>query len=251
MRSTNRFSVVVLVAFAGVAAPAMARQAAPGRDAQLEADVTRKIAALKLEASHVAVSAHDGVVMLEGAVPTLWAKRQAIEAARKAAGVTEVDSTLAVTRAENDEKLAAAVTRALQRYPRMSIYDYVGGRVRNGAVTLDGVVTDPSKTEDIVESIEKIKGVQDLTNNIHLLPLSPDDDRIRVAIGDRIYSDPLFENYSRVNPPIHVIVEHGHVTLVGILSSNIERQKALAIAGSVRGVFSVDNQLRLPSELPH
>jgi len=250
MPAVNRFLLVVIV-IVTVAAPLLARQAAPGHDAQLEAEITRKIAGLKLEPSHVVVSAHDGVVLLEGTVPTLWVKRQAIEAARKTTGITEVDSTLEIARSENDGQLAAAVIRVLQRYPRMTVYDYIGGTVRNGVVALEGVVTDPTKSEDVIESIEKIPGVQDLANNVKLLPVSPEDDRIRVTIANRIYSDSLFVNYSLANPPIHVIVEHGHVTLVGIVASDIERRKAVAVARAVPGVFSVDNQIHLSSDLPH
>jgi hyperosmotically inducible protein len=84
---------------------------------------------------------------------------------------------------------------------------------------------------------------------ITLLPVLQMDDRIRVTIANRTYTDPLFGYYSRANPPIHVIVENGHVTLVGIVASDIQRRKAELTARSVSGVFSVDDKLRLESEL--
>ena len=75
----------------------------------------------------------------------------------------------------------------------------------------------------------------DRTRNsgLTVLPVSSSDDRIRTVIATQIYRDPLFVNYSRVNPPIHVIVEHGHVTLIGIVGSQVDRQKAEAVARMV------------------
>jgi osmotically-inducible protein OsmY len=52
-----------------------------------------------------------------------------------------------------------------------------------------------------------------------------------------------------VNPPIHVIVEHGHVTLLGIVNSQMDRQKAEAVARGISGVFSVTDQIRLEWEV--
>jgi len=116
-------------------------------------------------------------------------------------------------------------------------------------VALNGAVTMPIKQDEIIELLEKTPGVRDIKNGLTVLPVSPSDDRIRVVIANQIYRDPLFVNYSRVNPPIHVIVEHGHVTLIGIVTSQIDRQKAEAIAHMVPGVFSVDSQIRLASEV--
>jgi len=249
MSRPRRFSLFV-IALLALVVPVLAQNTTASHDAQIKSEIERKIAGLKRDSSHVVVTVHDDTVMLEGAVPTLWVKRRVIEAARKATGVTKVDSTLEIARSETDAQLAAALTRALQQYPRMTVYDYVNGGVRDGIVTVKGVVTDPSKSSEIIESLEKIRGVQDINDNIRTLPVSPQDDRIRVTIANEIYSNSLFENYSLANPPIHVIVEYGHVTLVGIVASDIERRKAVTIARGVSGVFSVDDQIRLPSELP-
>ena len=101
----------------------------------------------------------------------------------------------------------------------------------------------------IRDRLEKTPGVRDIKNGLTVLPVSPSDDRIRTVIANQIYRDSNFINYSRVNPPIHVIVEHGHVTLIGIVTSQIERQKAEGIARMIPGVFSVNNQVRLASEV--
>jgi len=48
-----------------------------------------------------------------------------------------------------------------------------------------------------------------------------------------------------VNPPIHLIVENGRVTLTGAVGSEVERVKAEMIARSTFGVFNVENKLRV------
>lgn len=52
----------------------------------------------------------------------------------------------------------------------------------------------------------------------------------------------------QVDPPIHVVVRHGRVTLTGVVLSEVERRKAEVIARSVFGVFSVENKLRLEGD---
>ena len=238
------------VLLAPVVVPAVAfAQKAPETDAQLKAEVERKIGDLKLRSSRITVSVHDHVVTLDGTVPTLWLKRQVIDRARNTSGIVQVDATIEIARAESDERLAAEVGKRLRNYARYTVYDFVDGRVRDAVVTLNGAVTMPIKQDEIVELLEKTPGVRDIKNGLTVLPVSPSDDQIRVVIANQIYRDPLFVNYSRVNPPIHVIVEHGHVTLIGIVTSQIDRQKAEAVAHMVPGVFSVNNQIRLASEV--
>jgi osmotically-inducible protein OsmY len=75
------------------------------------------------------------------------------------------------------------------------------------------------------------------------------DDQIRYAAAVRIYNDSLFWNYAiQVNPPIHVVVKLGRVTLTGVVMSEVERRKAEQIARGIFGVLSVENQLRLERE---
>ena len=99
-------------------------------------------------------------------------------------------------------------------------------RIGSGIVRLTGAVSAPEKLSDILERVAKVKGVQAIDNHVEVLPASQSDDRLRVAIVDAIYRDPAFENYSRVDPPIRVIVNNGHVTLVGFVRSQIEAIKA-------------------------
>jgi osmotically-inducible protein OsmY len=50
------------------------------------------------------------------------------------------------------------------------------------------------------------------------------------------------------NPPIHIIVERGRVTLTGVVNSNVERMLARSLATGW-GELSVTNELRTDAEV--
>jgi len=88
--------------------------------------------------------------------------------------------------------------------------------VNNGLVTLYGRVTQPYKAKDLVRIVSRVKGVLEVNNELGVLPVSIQDDRLRSAIARQIYRDPVFSRYAiYINPPIHIIVERGQVTLTG------------------------------------
>jgi osmotically-inducible protein OsmY len=47
----------------------------------------------------------------------------------------------------------------------------------------------------------------------------------------------------RTNPPIHIIVDRGNVTLTGAVRSNVEKRQAESIVRSTFGVLQVTNRL--------
>jgi osmotically-inducible protein OsmY len=156
----------------------------------------------------------------------------------------------ATTPQKNDEMLANDIAKQVRNYVFYTIYDDVEGSVHDGVVTLTGKVTMPYKAKEIGDLVARVPGVREVDNKISTLPVSTFDDRLRVAIASQIYRDPLFWNYAiQVNPPIHVVVENGHVTLTGVVNSEVERRKAETVARTTFGVFSVDNKLRLDSEM--
>lgn len=254
MRALNRLSAVALLIglLLWLSSPVLASQknhVALG-DAQIKAQVEHKISELDLGTGHVAVAVKDGVVTLSGTVPSAWIKEETIDRARRADDVANVVSELSVMKAESDDALATEVANKIRRYVFYTVYDDIEGTVRGGVVTLTGVVTAPYKANEVANLAARVHGVQDVHNEIRSLPASTFDDQLRVTIASRIYRDPLFWNYGiQPNPPIHVVVEHGHVTLTGVVNSEVERRKAESIARTTFGSFSVENKLRLDSEM--
>jgi osmotically-inducible protein OsmY len=106
----------------------------------------------------------------------------------------------------------------------------------------------PYKKDDLEKRIARIDGVRTLRNDIGVLPVSTFDDQLRYRVARAIYGNPSFWNYAAMaNPPIHIIVERGHVTLAGVVNSNVERMLARSLATGL-GEFSVTNTLRTDAE---
>jgi hyperosmotically inducible protein len=148
-----------------------------------------------------------------------------------------------------DVRLADDIGRSIMSYGRLTIFDDINATVENGAVVLTGKVTMPFKKSDIEGRVAKIDGVRSVRNDITVLPVSPFDDSLRYRISRAIYSNPSFWNYaSMANPPIHIIVEGGHVTLAGVVNSNVERMLAGSLAIG-NGELSVKNELKTDAEV--
>jgi hyperosmotically inducible protein len=220
--------------------------AASADDDRIRATIEEKLDSKDLRGP--AVDVRDGVVTLTGKTRSAWAKTRALELSIAAEGVTAVEDHLEIARAESDEKLAAEVAKAVNRYPYFTIYDDVSLGVEDGAVTLLGRVTMPYKSEEIATRASKVLGVQSVRNRIETLPVNIGDQKLRAALLYRIYGDSMFREYAyRVNPPIHIVVERGRVALTGAVRSEVEKRKAEHIARSTFGVFSVENRLLVGS----
>jgi hyperosmotically inducible protein len=141
------------------------------------------------------------------------------------------------------------VQRQVLRYPHFTIFDTIGADVDEGVVTLTGRVTMPYKKSEIERRVRRVSGVREVHNRIEVLPASQSDDRLRYNIARAIYGHPMFEPYATMaNPPIHVVVERGRVTLEGVVNSEVERALARSIAGSFLA-FDLKNELKTEAEV--
>ena len=142
------------------------------------------------------------------------------------------------------------VSREVRNYTRFTIFDDVRvGLAEDGVVVLTGRVTMPFKREDIARLVGRVDGVSAVRNELGVLPVSPYDDDLRYRIARAIYGNTNFWHYAAMaSPPIHIIVERGHVTLTGVVHSNVERMLARSLATTF-GAFSVKNELRTDSEM--
>jgi hyperosmotically inducible periplasmic protein len=137
----------------------------------------------------------------------------------------------------------------VNRYSQFTIFDSVEADVTDGHVVLTGAVTMPYKKDDIERRARSVRGVQSIENRIEVLPVSLMDDELRFRIARAIYGNSSFWNYAAMaNPPIHIIVNRGHVKLVGVVNSNVERQLARSLATGY-GEFDVKNELKTDAEM--
>lgn len=143
-------------------------------------------------------------------------------------------------------RLERQVRRELVTMPFYSVFDNLSFRVDGSKVTLMGKVTRPTLKTGAEKSIKDIEGVGEIDNQIEVLPVSPNDDRIRLATYRAIYYHPMMMRYAiQAVPPIHIIVENGDVTLDGVVNSEGEKNLAGIQANGVNGAFSVTNNLRV------
>lgn len=148
-----------------------------------------------------------------------------------------------------DLQIFQDVSRQVLRYPHFTIFDSISAQIEDGVVVLTGKVTMPYKRDAIASRVARIDGVRDVRNEITVLPVSQFDDELRIRIARAIYGNSNFWTYGAMaNPPIHIVVENGRVTLEGVVNSNIDRMLARSIASSF-GAFSVTNNLRTDAEV--
>lgn len=155
-------------------------------------------------------------------------------------------SSHAQLQAETEVALVKEVRHVLVMQPFYTVFDNLEFKVDGEHVTLMGQVVRPVLKSDAEAAVKGIQGVTSVKNEIKVLPPAPIDRRIRFREFRAIYSAPGFEKYAiQAVPPIHIIVDMGHVTLVGVVDSQMDKTVALLRAKQVPGVFSVTDKLRI------
>jgi hyperosmotically inducible protein len=123
--------------------------------------------------------------------------------------------------------LEKSVRHEILMYPNYTLWDDIGFRVEDGNVSLLGAVSQPYKKSDIERIVQHVPGVASVTNEIKVLPLSMQDDRLRWQIARAIFGDPALSRYAMgAIPAIHIIVDNGKVTLTGAVGNALEKQLA-------------------------
>lgn len=146
------------------------------------------------------------------------------------------------------DRLVREVRHELLMLPFLSLFDDLSFRIDGGTVTLLGYATRPVLKSDAENAVKRIEGVDRVVNDIEVLPLSPMDDRIRIAAARLLFSNPALTRYAfQAIPPIHIIVKNGNLILEGVVASETDKNIAGMEASSVPGVFSVTNNLRVES----
>ncbi len=185
---------------------------------------------------------------LAGRAETLREKMRAIEAALDHDAIETVASELTVPEVEDDDEVAAEVARAIQNYVHMTIWDYIGGRVVAGVVTLVGSVSpERDKIGDLFERIARIRGVQEIDVQVARQPSTRRDTDLRLIIADRAMRHPMLSHYGMAAhlPPFRILVENGVVTLVGLVRNDGESQVLETVARQAFETREVVNLLQV------
>jgi osmotically-inducible protein OsmY len=245
MRAAKGLALSVFVAGAALL-PSPASAGGRPNDARLRQTIERRLFDKNIVGVKVAVES--ATVTLTGSVSSVGDVQDAEDIARRTHDVRGVVNELTVTPRESDRAIAEEVVGRLSDYPKYTMFDDVSVLAKNGRVTLVGAVTMRVKAKEMAQLASKVEGVRAVENEIRTLPASSVDDEIRTEVASRIYGDFLFQQYAdATDPPIHILVEKSHVTLIGTVDSAVERQKAGIDAREVFGVMGVENDLQVTS----
>ncbi len=160
------------------------------------------------------------------------------------------------------------VQRALERLPYYGVFDFMAFSLDRGTLTLTGYAYHGSLRYAAEAAARRTAGVDEVANQVELLPASQNDDRIRWATFYRIYTDAFLSRYAPGGPDqirreiydsrrfpgmhqplgmyaIHIVVRNGHTTLFGVVDNEGDRRIAEVRAREVTGVFSVENEIEV------
>lgn len=195
--------------------------------------------------------------------------RRSIRPIRFAAAAALALATLASVQMQAQDVSAQqrllAIHRALERMSGYGVFDFVSFRVDRGTVTLAGYAYNGALKADATAAVKKVPGVDDVVNDIEVLPASFNDDRIRRATFYYIYTDDSLSRYASGGPraaryeaiefarfpgrqpfgryPIHIVVQGGRTKLFGVVGTAADRQLAEVRARQVGLAFGVTNEL--------
>jgi osmotically-inducible protein OsmY len=249
------FLLVALLAMAVWAQPdaqqPATRAASAGRyDPQIQQEVTKQLGS-KDKWKGITATTEDGIVTLQGSVKLLIDKLDASRKVNRVDHVAGVRNQVQVEGNVPDAELQSKLADKL-RYDRIGfgiMFNSLALKVENGVVTVSGDVHDYPSRDSAIAIVETTPGVKDVIDEINVLPTSGFDDDLRIRIARAIYGDPALRKYA-IDPqkPIRIVVDNGHVTLDGVVDSELDKQLAFTRANSVSNVFSVTNNLMVQNQ---
>lgn len=223
------------------------------QDAQIQADVAKALDNKKFKDVKVAVQ--DGIVTLTGTVDLYAEKEDADKKAHHRKNVKAVQNLIEIAGPTIDDltlrnKLAEKLTYDRVGYGTTAFNAFTIG-VQNGVVTLGGVAYGPTDKDSAISLVSNYPGVKDVVDNIEVAPVSPMDDRIRLATARAVYGAPQLNKYA-IDPakPIRITVVNGNVTLSGMVDNQGDKDVANIKANGVPGVFKVTNNLQVAGSQP-
>jgi hyperosmotically inducible protein len=246
--SVRRAALLSLAGMLMVAGTARGVAQSGPNDAQIQADVMKSLDNKRFK--DVKASVQNGVVTLTGTVDIYSAKMDADNRAHHRKNVKGVENQIEVAGPVVDDvtlrdKLAERLAYDRVGYGTTAFNSFTIG-VQNGVVTLGGTAYGPSDKDSAISLVGNYPGVKDVIDNIEVAPVSPMDDRIRLAEARAIYGFPTLNKYA-IDPakPIRITVVNGNVTLSGVVDSQADKDVANIRANGVPGVFKVINNLQV------
>jgi osmotically-inducible protein OsmY len=170
-------------------------------------------------------------------------------------------------------ELAQKIQREIYRLSTYSAFDAINFKIQGTSkVILLGYAYQPTTKDGAERVVQRIEEVEEVENQIEVLPNSGNDDQIRIETYAAIYGHPAMRRYVpgagfsnadidnllrdlrfglqaaqlTLGPHnIHIVVKNGNVALIGAVGSDMHKQIADHMARSVPGAFAVENYLQV------
>jgi hyperosmotically inducible periplasmic protein len=230
-----------------------AAQSSSANDAKIQAEVAKALSRKQLAGVQASVS--NGVVDLTGSVKVFADKEDADKRVHRIKDVAAVRNDIEVSAGEqpiSDQALQDKLIKKIS-YDRVgygtTAFNAISVNVQNGVVTLGGTAYGPVDKATAVTDASYMPGVKDVIDEIQVDPVSPMDDRTRIAVYRAVYGFAPLNKYA-IDPakPIRISVQNGNVTLFGVVNSQADKNAAGIRANGVSGVFSVKNELQVAGQ---
>lgn len=246
MRYWKHAVLAAILACPFVAPPMRAQDKVP--DAQVLAEVQKSLDAKRFSDIHSTVK--NGVVTLTGTADVYATKEDAEHRIHHKKGVNAVQNLVKVPAGDVSDvalrdKLAEKLAYDRVGYGTTAFNSFTIS-VQDGTVTLGGVAYGPSDKDSAISLVAHYPGVRDVVDDIEVAPLSPNDDRIRLATARAVYGFPSLQRYA-MDPakPIRITVVNGDITLTGVVDRQSDKDAAGIRANGVAGAFKVTNNLQV------
>jgi hyperosmotically inducible periplasmic protein len=145
-------------------------------------------------------------------------------------------------------KIFKEVRHELLVLPYYSLFDDLEYCVQGRTVVLSGSLTSEHSVtkEDAQAAVKRIEGVEQVTNDIKVLPPSPLDQRAREQVYRKLVNTGgLSQYFWEAAPSIHIVVDNLRLTLKGYVHSEGDKNLAGITAKQVSSLFSVTNELQV------
>lgn len=196
----------------------------------------------RVDAAHIGVSVHEGVVTLSGHVSSFVEKFAAERAVRRVRGVKAVAQELEVrlpSEAKTADDEIAACAAEMLNWDALVPHGRITVKVEHGIVTLGGEVDWHYQRSEAEYDVRKLNGVMGVVNDIVVAPkVEPEDVRAKIRAA-------LERNAEVEANNVTIGVSGGKVTLGGKVNAWTEREAIERAAWSAPGVTQVEDRIEL------
>lgn len=242
--------------FLSIAAP-LALLASSATDRQIEDAARASYNYQTVLEDHVKVKAKDGVVTLTGTVQDKDYKTLAADTVENLPGVTSVRNEI-VVKSDHAEKSDGWI--ALKIRSRLLVKGHVSATStqvssHDGVVTLTGTADNQAQKELTEAYAKDIDGVRSVQNNIVVQEKNLADGNRRETMGDKMddasitsqVKYALLTHKSTSAVKTKITTKDGAIVITGEAASAAEKALVSKLAGDVRGVKSVNNNMTVKS----